>query len=110
MEFVGGCVWSVGGDVWYGVAAGEELSADGGEQNRIHDTVGVHIPVREPAVPDIPEPDGGGVELPRGAGDVIRGPPAMVSRLQHEQHIHHERAGSDHLVLQSAPRQLCGGR
>jgi hypothetical protein len=46
-----------------GCLAGAELSADGGEQDGIHDTFGIHIPVRESAVPDIPQQDCSGVEL-----------------------------------------------
>lgn len=79
--------------------AGPELPVDASQQNGVHNPISIHLPVREPAVLDLPQSDRSRLELSRRARHHLRRPPALAPRLQHEQHLHHDRPGSYNLLL-----------
>lgn len=87
---------------WYltGDLAGSQLWVDRSQQDRVYDTVGFHISVREPVVSDIQKPNCGCLELPRRARNFFRGPPFVAPWLQHQQHLHHKRSRPHHFLLQ----------
>mmetsp|Transcript_53165 Transcript_53165/g.127458 ORF Transcript_53165/g.127458 Transcript_53165/m.127458 type:complete len:205 (-) Transcript_53165:121-735(-) len=77
------------------------------EEPALPHALGLYLPLREPDLPRLPRPRGHSVELPRRAGQSLRGPHPLVPSAgggPHLGHLHHAEPGRHPLAVRGKLR------